>query len=70
MQFFGRLVNTINNVSNLFSNPYRVKEVPLAEYVGHTLLREENRVILYKNKNARYWDCLLVNPQSKLVAFR
>ncbi|XP_074797663.1 85/88 kDa calcium-independent phospholipase A2 isoform X4 [Natator depressus] len=70
MQFFGRLVNTINNVSNLFSNPYRVKEVPLAEYVAHTLLREENRVILYKNKNAHYWDCLLVNPQSKLVAFR
>ncbi|XP_043346430.1 85/88 kDa calcium-independent phospholipase A2 isoform X3 [Dermochelys coriacea] len=70
MQFFGRLVNTINNVSNLFSNPYRVREVPLAEYVAHTPLREEDRVILYKNKNARFWDCLLVNPQSKLVAFR
>uniref|UniRef100_A0A8C0IWU3 phospholipase A2 n=1 Tax=Chelonoidis abingdonii TaxID=106734 RepID=A0A8C0IWU3_CHEAB len=70
MQFFGRLVNTINSYSNLFSNPYRVKEVPLAEYVAHTRLREDDRVILYKNKNARSWDCLLVNPQSHLVAFR
>uniref|UniRef100_A0A452HMW3 phospholipase A2 n=1 Tax=Gopherus agassizii TaxID=38772 RepID=A0A452HMW3_9SAUR len=70
MQFFGRLVNTINSYSNLFSNPYRVKEVPLAEYVAHTRLRENDRVILYKSKNARSWDCLLVNPQSHLVAFR
>ncbi|XP_065437210.1 85/88 kDa calcium-independent phospholipase A2 isoform X4 [Chrysemys picta bellii] len=70
MQFFDRIVNTINSVSNLFSNPYRVKEVHLAEYVALTRLREDDRVILYKNKNARSWDCLLVNSQSHLVAFR
>ncbi|XP_024055878.2 85/88 kDa calcium-independent phospholipase A2 [Terrapene carolina triunguis] len=70
MQFFDRLVNTINSVGNLFSNPYRVKEVHLSEYVALTRLREDDRVILYKNKNARSWDCLLVNSQSHLVAFR
>ncbi|KYO36334.1 85/calcium-independent phospholipase A2 [Alligator mississippiensis] len=70
MQFFGRIVNTINSVTNLFSNPYRVKEVPLVEYASHTRLREEGRVALYKNNAARSWDCLLVNPQNQLVAFR
>ncbi|XP_027571024.1 85/88 kDa calcium-independent phospholipase A2 isoform X2 [Pipra filicauda] len=70
MQFLGRLVNTINSVTQIFSNPYRVKEVPAAEYAGHTCLREEGRVALYKNSIARSWDCLLVNPQSPQVAFR
>uniref|UniRef100_A0A7M4FRJ9 phospholipase A2 n=1 Tax=Crocodylus porosus TaxID=8502 RepID=A0A7M4FRJ9_CROPO len=70
MQFFGRIVSTINSVTNLFSNPYRVKEVPLAEFASHTRLREEGRVTLYKNNAARSWDCLLVNPQNQLVAFR
>ncbi|XP_032544603.1 85/88 kDa calcium-independent phospholipase A2 isoform X2 [Chiroxiphia lanceolata] len=70
MQFLGRLVNTINSVTQIFSNPYRVKEVPAAEYAGHACLREEGRVALYKNNIARSWDCLLVNPQSPQVAFR
>ncbi|NXT37469.1 PLPL9 phospholipase, partial [Pelecanoides urinatrix] len=70
MQFFGRLVNTINSVTQIFTNPYRVKEVPAAEYAAHTCLREEGRVALYKNSLARSWDCLLVNPQSPQVAFR
>ncbi|XP_027516932.1 85/88 kDa calcium-independent phospholipase A2 isoform X2 [Corapipo altera] len=70
MQFLGRLVNTINSVTQIFSNPYRVKEVPAAEYAGHACLREEGRVALYKNSIARSWDCLLVNPQSPQVAFR
>ncbi|KAM6286793.1 85/88 kDa calcium-independent phospholipase A2 isoform 2-T3 [Spheniscus humboldti] len=70
MQFFGRLVNTINSVTQIFTNPYRVKEVPAAEYAAHTCLREEGRVALYKNSCARSWDCLLVNPQSPQVAFR
>ncbi|KAM6090480.1 85/88 kDa calcium-independent phospholipase A2 isoform 2-T2 [Theristicus caerulescens] len=70
MQFFGRLVNTINSVTQIFTNPYRVKEVPAAEYAAHACLREEGRVALYKNSLTRSWDCLLVNPQSPQVAFR
>lgn len=70
MQFFGRLVDTINSVTQIFTNPYRVKEVPAAEYAAHTCLREEGRVALYRNNPARSWDCLLVNPQSPQVAFR
>ncbi|NXE53609.1 PLPL9 phospholipase, partial [Casuarius casuarius] len=70
MQFFGRLVNTINSVTHIFTNPYRVKEVTVAEYTTCTCLREEGRVSLYKNGFARSWDCLLVNPQSPEVAFR
>ncbi|XP_067165907.1 85/88 kDa calcium-independent phospholipase A2 isoform X2 [Apteryx mantelli] len=70
MQFLGRLVNTINSVTQIFTNPYRVKEVTVAEYATHTCLREEGRVTLYKNGLARSWDCLLVNPQSPQVAFR
>ncbi|NXP32595.1 PLPL9 phospholipase, partial [Leiothrix lutea] len=70
MQFFGRLLDTFNNVTQIFSNPYRVREVPAAEYAGHACLREEGRVALYKNSLSRSWDCLLVNPQSPQVAFR
>ncbi|XP_005039801.1 PREDICTED: 85/88 kDa calcium-independent phospholipase A2 isoform X2 [Ficedula albicollis] len=70
MQFFGRLLDTFNSVTQIFSNPYRVKEVPAAEYAGHACLREEGRVALYKNSLSRSWDCLLVNPQSPQVAFR
>uniref|UniRef100_A0A8B9PXL1 phospholipase A2 n=1 Tax=Apteryx owenii TaxID=8824 RepID=A0A8B9PXL1_APTOW len=70
MQFLGRLVNTINSVTQIFTNPYRVKEVTVAEYATHTCLREEGRVTLYKNGLACSWDCLLVNPQSPQVAFR
>ncbi|XP_030334017.1 85/88 kDa calcium-independent phospholipase A2 isoform X2 [Strigops habroptila] len=70
MQFFGRLVDTINSVTQIFTNPYRVKEVPAAEYAAHTCLREDGRVALYRNSLARSWDCLLVNPQSPQVAFR
>ncbi|NXM45829.1 PLPL9 phospholipase, partial [Gymnorhina tibicen] len=70
MQFFGRLLDTFSSVTQIFSNPYRVREVPAAEYAGHACLREEGRVVLYKNSLARSWDCLLVNPQSPQVAFR
>ncbi|KAK1341605.1 hypothetical protein QTO34_018020 [Cnephaeus nilssonii] len=34
MQFFGRLVNTLSSVTSLFSNPFRVKEVSLADYTS------------------------------------
>lgn len=70
MQFFGRLMSTIDSVTHIFTNPYRVKEVPAAEYAAHPRLREEGRVALYKNSPARSWDCLLVNPQCPQVAFR
>ncbi|XP_071407867.1 85/88 kDa calcium-independent phospholipase A2 isoform X2 [Pithys albifrons albifrons] len=70
MQFLGRLVSTISSVTQIFTNPYRVKEVPAAEYAGHSCLREEGRVALYKNSLARSWDCVLVNPQSPQVAVR
>ncbi|NWR78308.1 PLPL9 phospholipase, partial [Centropus unirufus] len=70
MQFFGRLVSTINSVGQLFSNPYRVREVPAAPYAALGCLRQEGRVALYGNSLARSWDCLLVNPQSPQVAFR
>ncbi|XP_074933215.1 85/88 kDa calcium-independent phospholipase A2 [Phalacrocorax aristotelis] len=70
MQFFGRLVSTINSVTQIFTNPYRVKEVPAAEYAAHACLRQAGRVALYENSLARSWDCLLVNPQSPQVAFR
>ncbi|XP_051482880.1 85/88 kDa calcium-independent phospholipase A2 isoform X3 [Apus apus] len=70
MQFLGRLVNTFNSVTQMFTNPYRVKEVLTAEYSTQTCLREEGRVALYKSSLTRSWDCLLVNPQSPHVAFR
>ncbi|XP_031456020.1 85/88 kDa calcium-independent phospholipase A2 [Phasianus colchicus] len=62
MQFLGRLL------SQAFSNPYRVKEVPAADYSGQGSLLEDGRVRLYRN--GRCWDGVLVNPQSPGVAFR
>jgi len=70
MQFLGQLVNTISSVTQIFTNPYRVREVSAAEYGTHARLREDGRVALYRNSLARSWDCLLVNPQSPQVAFR
>ncbi|XP_064276323.1 85/88 kDa calcium-independent phospholipase A2 isoform X2 [Passer domesticus] len=70
MQFFGRLLDTFSSVSQIFANPYRVREVAAAEYAGHSCLREEGRVALYHNSISRSWDCVLVNPQSPQVAFR
>ncbi|XP_021240804.1 85/88 kDa calcium-independent phospholipase A2 [Numida meleagris] len=62
MQFLGRLL------SQAFGNPYRVKEVPIAEYSGQGRLREDGRVRLYGN--GRCWDGVLLNPQSPGVAVR
>lgn len=62
MQFLGRLF------SQAFSSPYRVKEVPAADYSGQSSLREDGRVRLYSS--GRCWDGVLVNPQSPGVAFR
>lgn len=70
MQFFGRILDTVSSVSNLFSNPYRVKDVQLSEYNGKVLLKQEGRLVLYKNQQSQSWDCLLLCPESSSVALR
>ncbi|TRY96989.1 hypothetical protein DNTS_001428, partial [Danionella cerebrum] len=68
MQFLGRILDTVNSVSSLFSNPYRVRDVQLSEYNGKILLQQEGRLVLYKNQQS--WDCLLLCPESSSVALR
>ncbi|XP_059496479.1 85/88 kDa calcium-independent phospholipase A2 isoform X3 [Stegostoma tigrinum] len=68
MQFFGRLVESLNTVTNLFANPYRVREVPLSEYVSRSRVVEDGRIMLYRT--AQSWDCLLINPKTPQNAFR
>lgn len=70
MQFFGRLVNTLSSVSNLFSNPFRVKEVAVADYASTEWIREEGQLILFRNTPNRTWDCILINPRNSQSAFR
>ncbi|NXC43976.1 PLPL9 phospholipase, partial [Penelope pileata] len=55
-------------LSQAFGNPYRVKEVPAAEYSGLGCLREEGRVRLYYS--GRGWDCVLLSPHGPRVAYR
>ncbi|XP_034499454.1 85/88 kDa calcium-independent phospholipase A2 isoform X5 [Ailuropoda melanoleuca] len=70
MQFFGRLVNTLSSVTNLFSNPFRVKEVAVADYASSARFREEGQLILFQNLPNRTWDCILVNPRNSQNGFR
>nr|XP_033785417.1 85/88 kDa calcium-independent phospholipase A2 isoform X5 [Geotrypetes seraphini] len=70
MNLFGRLVNTLSGVTNLLSNPYRVREVSLSEYTSCLQVRQDGRMILYQNNSSRSWDCLLVTPQMPQNAFR
>lgn len=72
MQFLGRLLDTVSSVSTLFTNPYRVREVPLSDYGGggKVLLKEEGRIYLYKNTQSQSWDCLLTCPETPTVALR
>nr|XP_031527588.1 85/88 kDa calcium-independent phospholipase A2 isoform X3 [Vicugna pacos] len=70
MQFFGRLVDTLSSVTNLFSNPFRVKEVAVADYVSSGRAREEGQLILFQNTPNRTWDCILVNPRNPQSGFR
>ncbi|XP_056654893.1 85/88 kDa calcium-independent phospholipase A2 isoform X4 [Monodelphis domestica] len=70
MQFFGRLVSTISNVTNLFANPFRVKEVAVADYGAYIQVKEEGQLILFKSNTHRTWDCVLVNPRSPQNGFR
>ena len=78
MQFLGRLLDTVSSVSTLFTNPYRVREVPLSEYGsgggggvgGKVLLKEEGRIVLFKNTQYQSWDCLLMCPETPTGALR
>ncbi|XP_059968564.1 85/88 kDa calcium-independent phospholipase A2 isoform X4 [Mesoplodon densirostris] len=70
MQFFGRLVSTLSSVTNLFSNPFRVKEVAVADYSSSSRVQEERQLILFQNAPSRTWDCILVNPRNPQSGFR
>ncbi|XP_032419332.1 85/88 kDa calcium-independent phospholipase A2 isoform X2 [Xiphophorus hellerii] len=72
MQFLGRLLDTVSSVSTLFINPYRVKEVQLSDYGGggKVRLKEEGRMVLYKNTQCQSWDCVLLSPETPTVALR
>ncbi|XP_004845676.1 85/88 kDa calcium-independent phospholipase A2 isoform X1 [Heterocephalus glaber] len=70
MQFFGRLVNTLSNVTTLFSNPFRVKAVALTDYASSSRVLEEGQLILFQNTSSRTWDCILVNPRNSQSGFR
>ncbi|XDB50956.1 hypothetical protein AB1E18_004510 [Capra hircus] len=70
MQFFGRLVNTLSSVTNLFVNPFRVKEVAVEDYYSRRRVREEGQLILFQNSSNRTWDCILVNPRNPQSGFR
>ncbi|KAL6111213.1 pla2g6 [Pungitius sinensis] len=70
MQFLGRLLDTVSSVSTLFTNPYRVRDVPLSDYGGASkvLLKEDGRLVLYRNTQS--WDCLLMCPETPNVTLR
>ncbi|GAA6221689.1 85/88 kDa calcium-independent phospholipase A2 isoform X2 [Lates japonicus] len=72
MQFLGRLLDTVSSVSTLFVNPYRVRDVPLSDYGGggKILLKEEGRMVLYKNSQCQSWDCVLMCPETPTVVVR
>lgn len=72
MQFLGRLLDTVSSVSTLFSNPYRVREVPLSDYGGggKVKLKEEGRMVLYRNTQCQSWDCVLWCPETPAVTLR
>ncbi|XP_071386113.1 85/88 kDa calcium-independent phospholipase A2 isoform X2 [Centroberyx affinis] len=72
MQFLGRLLDTVSSVSNLFSNPYRVRDVPLSDYSGggKVRLKDEGRMVLYRNPPCQSWDCVLMCPETPTVALR
>ncbi|OCT85526.1 85/88 kDa calcium-independent phospholipase A2 [Xenopus laevis] len=70
MDLFGRIFNTVSAVTNLFTNPHKVREVPLSEYGNCSCLQEDGRVLLYRNRPAKSLDCVLVNPSTPQNAFR
>uniref|UniRef100_A0A3P9LZW9 phospholipase A2 n=1 Tax=Oryzias latipes TaxID=8090 RepID=A0A3P9LZW9_ORYLA len=72
MQFLGRLLDTVSSVSTLFTNPYRVRDVPLSDYAGggRVKMKEEGRIVLFKSTQSQSWDCLLMCPETPTVALR
>lgn len=72
MQFLGRLLDTVSSVSTLFTNPYRVRDVPLSDYGGggRVMLKEEGRMVLYRNTQCQSWDCLLMCPETPTMTLR
>ncbi|KAG8014591.1 85/88 kDa calcium-independent phospholipase A2 [Nibea albiflora] len=72
MQFLGRLLDTVSSVSTLFTSPYRVRDVPLSDYSGggKVMLKEEGRMVLYKNTQCQSWDCLLMCPELPTMTLR
>ncbi|XP_023814610.1 85/88 kDa calcium-independent phospholipase A2 isoform X1 [Oryzias latipes] len=72
MQFLGRLLDTVSSVSTLFTNPYRVRDVPLSDYTGggRVKMKEEGRIVLFKSTQSQSWDCLLMCPETPTVALR
>lgn len=72
MQFLGRLLDTVSSVSTLFTNPYRVRDVPLSDSTGagKVKVKEEGRMALYKNTQCQSWDCVLLCPETPAVTLR
>ncbi|XP_076841164.1 85/88 kDa calcium-independent phospholipase A2 isoform X2 [Brachyhypopomus gauderio] len=70
MQFLGRILDTVSSVSSLFSNPYRVRDVPLSEYGSWVRLKREGQLLLYRNMSCQSWDCVLLVPDSPSMALR
>ncbi|XP_064420069.1 85/88 kDa calcium-independent phospholipase A2 [Latimeria chalumnae] len=70
MQFLGRLASTWNQVTNIFTNPFRVKEVPLSEYAGCLHEAEDGKVLLFHHGKAGSWDALLIPSQNSKNAIR
>lgn len=69
MQFLGRLLDTVSSVSTLFTNPYRVKDVPLSDVTGagKVKVREEGRLALYKHAQSQSWDCVLLYTEAPVA---
>lgn len=70
MQFLGRLVSTLSSVTTLFTNPFRVKEVAVADYSSSGRAREEGQLILFQTASGRAWECVLVDPSNAQSGFR
>lgn len=67
MQFLGRIIGT---VSNVFVNPYRVREVQLSEYGSKVKMKQEGWTVLYRDTSSQAWDCVLIMPNNPVMALR
>ncbi|KAI5627630.1 85/88 kDa calcium-independent phospholipase A2 isoform X1 [Silurus asotus] len=67
MQFLGRIIGT---VSNVFTNPYRVREVQLSEYRTKVKMQQDGRTVLYRDTSSKSWDCVLIMSDNNVMALR